>query len=174
MATGRSVRFWLVLGALVPCVGCVERRFVIESNVPNAQVYINDKPIGAAPAHTPFEYYGHYNVTIVEPGYETLTQRVRVGAPWYGYPPFDFFAEVLYPFQIRDTRRYFFQLQPAARVRNDDLLNSADGLRLRGQNLPSPERPALPKPRPPQPPPPQPGPRGVPSQPGAVVPSVQP
>ncbi len=83
MTTGRTVRVAALLTGLA-CAGCVERRFIIESNVPNAQVYIDNKPIGAAPAHAPFDYYGHYTVTLVHPGYETLTQRVRVGAPWYG------------------------------------------------------------------------------------------
>ncbi len=144
MNTGRTVCI-AVLGVLLACTGCVDRRFVIESNVPNAQVYIDNQPIGAAPAHTPFEYYGDYTVTIVQPGYETLEQRVHVNAPWYGYPPFDFFAEVVWPFHIRDTRRYYFELHEATKTRTDDLLNNAEALRLRGWNLPAPERPAQPK-----------------------------
>lgn len=180
--TGRTVRVVAVLAGLA-CAGCVDRRFVIESNVPNAQVYIDDRPIGAAPAHAPFDYYGYYTVTLVQPGYETLTRRVHVTAPWYAYPPFDFVAEVLWPFHIRDTRRYYFDLHPATRTRVDDLLNNAEALRLRGQTLPAPERPALPKgqPLPPQPQP-QPLPPGQlpPPQPlaepppGGVVPGVGP
>ncbi len=133
-----------IVGVLA-CAGCVDRRFIIESNVPNAQVYIDDQPVGAAPAHTSFEYYGHYTVTLVQPGYETLTKRVHVGAPWYAYPPIDLLAEVVWPFHIRDTRRYYFEMHEATKTRTDDLLNFAEALRLRGQNLPSPERPALPK-----------------------------
>src|SRR6186997_2896945 len=106
MLSGRAMMV-VGLAAVVCSAGCVDRRFVIESNVPNAQVYIDNKPIGAAPAHTPFEYYGHYNITLVQPGYETLSQRVHVSAPWYGYPPFDFLTEVLWPFHIRDVRRYY-------------------------------------------------------------------
>jgi hypothetical protein len=171
------------------CAGCVERRFVIESNVPNAQVYINDKPIGAAPAHTPFEYYGHYDITIVEPGYEILYQRVNVRPPWYDFPPIDFLAEVVYPFHIHDTRRYYFELCPAVKPRPEDLTNAADDLRTRGQNLPTPKHPAPPKPQSaPQPVPTAPvlppgtiippaGP-GIPGGPGippqGIVPSVQP
>lgn len=158
--------------------GCVERRFVIESNVPNAQVYIDNRPIGAAPAHTPFEYYGDYTVALVHPGYETLVRRVHVRAPWYAYPPLDFAAEVLWPFPIRDTRRYYFELHEATKTRVDDLLNNADALRQRGQNLPSPERPAIPKARPAQQPPPQPQPAvppgTLPPDPDPVVPPVGP
>ena len=182
MTTGRTVRVAAMLAGLA-CAGCVDRRFVIESNVPNAQVYIDDKPVGAAPAHTPFEYYGYYTVTLVHPGYETLTRRVHVRAPWYAYPPFDFLAEVVWPFHIRDTRRYSFDLCEATKTRTDDLILNADALRLRGQTLPSPERPALPKGRPaappqnqPQPTTPFPGgtPESLPPPAPALVPSVGP
>ncbi|MCE9562296.1 MAG: PEGA domain-containing protein [Planctomycetes bacterium] len=168
MTSGRTLRTVAALGILA-CAGCVDRRFIIESNVPNAQVYIDDQAIGAAPAHTSFEYYGHYTVTIVQPGFETLKERIHVGAPWYAYPPIDFLAEVVWPFHIRDTRRYFFTLHEASKTRTDTLLNEAEALRLRGASLPSPERPAPPKgkqvPLPPLPP--QPGPDGQPfPQPG--------
>lgn len=145
MTIGRT---WIVAPALFICIatGCVDRKFVIESNVPNAQVYIDNQPIGAAPAYSSFEYYGRYQVTLVEPGYETLNQVVHVRAPWYAYPPFDFIAEVVWPFHIRDTRRYHFDLQPAVATRVDDLVSNADALRARGMNLPQPEHPAEPKP----------------------------
>jgi hypothetical protein len=175
MTTGRAVGVAIALAALAVLAGagCVDRRFVIESNVPNAQVMIDDRPIGAAPAHTPFEYYGYHTVTLVHPGYETLTRRVHVVAPWYAYPPFDFVAEVLYPFHIRDTRRYYFEMHEATKTRTDDLLNAADALRMRGQNLPSPERPALPRSQPGTLPPP--GPVAPPAAPpGGVVPGVAP
>jgi hypothetical protein len=152
---------------LVVCLavsGCVERRFVIEANVPNAQVTINDQPIGAVPAHTPFEYYGYYTITLSHPGYETLRQRVHVVAPWYAYPPFDFLAEVLWPFPIRDVRRYYFELQPAVQPRLDELIGRAESLRQRGHNLPLPARPAaLPPTRP-----------TAPSDPQLPIPSVAP
>ncbi|MBA4067908.1 MAG: hypothetical protein C0501_30245 [Isosphaera sp.] len=171
----RTVRAAAIL-ATVSAAGCVDRRFVIESNVPNAQVYLDDRPIGAAPAHTPFEYYGDYTVTLVLPGYETLTRKVHVPAPWYSYPPFDFIAEVVYPFHIRDTRRFYFELYPATRTRVDDLLNAADALQLRGRSLPAPERPAAPRPGPqsPAPPPVPVGPDGEPQPPPGLVPGVGP
>ena len=81
MARGRISSVALVLGAIL-AAGCVDRRFVIHSNVPNAQVFSDDKPVGAAPAYAPFEYYGYYTVTLVHPGYETLSQRVHVTDFW--------------------------------------------------------------------------------------------
>jgi hypothetical protein len=180
MALSRSLRVAALLAAL-GAAGCVDRRFVIESNVPNAQVYIDNKPIGAAPAHAPFEYYGYYTVTLVQPGYETLTQRVHVTAPWYAYPPFDFLAEVIWPFHIRDTRRYYFTLREATQTRVEDLLNNAEVLRLRGHSLPPPERPAVPRSQPQSVPGPLPGPHPlIPDPlppaggPPGVIPSVQP
>lgn len=140
----RAVRVVAVF-ALAIATGCVERRFIIESNIPEAQVYIDHNPIGAAPAHAAFDYYGKYNITIVHPGYETFTKDVPVEAPWYSYPPIDFLAEVIWPFPIRDNRRYYFPLQELPRTRVDDLLTNAEALRKRGEQLPTPAQPAPPK-----------------------------
>jgi hypothetical protein len=140
----RAARAVTVLGLLV-ATGCVERRFIIESNVPNSQVYIDNQSVGAAPSYSSFEYYGYHNVTIVRPGYETLTERVHVVAPWYAYPPFDFVVEALWPFHIRDKRRYYFELHEITKPRVDDLIQNAEALRERGANLPVPEHPAPPK-----------------------------
>ena len=145
MTTARTVRLAGVF-AVLAAAGCVDRKFVIESNVPNAQVYIDNKSIGAAPAYSSFEYYGYYTIRIVHPGYETIVKRVHVVAPWYAYPPIDFLAEVLWPFHIRDTRRYYFELYEATQSRTDDILNAADALRQRGMTLPPPDRPAEPPP----------------------------
>ena len=141
---GRAGLFALVATA----AGCVDRKFVIESNVPNAQVYIDNKAVGPAPAYAPFEYYGYYTITLVHPGYETVVKRVHVAAPWYAYPPIDFLAEAVWPFPIRDTRRFNITLYESVQTRTDDILNAADALRQRGQMLPPAERPAAPRPRP--------------------------
>ena len=171
MTTARTVRLAALLTGLTAATGCVDRRFVIESNVPNAQVYIDNKSIGAAPAHAPFEYYGYYTIKLVQPGYETLEKRVHVVAPWYAYPPIDFLAEVVWPFHIRDTRRYYFELYQASQTRTDDIIIRAGALRERGLALPQADRPAEPrvKTKPPAPPP-LPGPAPTPN----VVPSVLP
>ncbi|MBN9119105.1 MAG: PEGA domain-containing protein [Planctomycetes bacterium] len=191
MMTARTVRGSGLL-AVLALTGCVDRKFVIESNVPNAQVYVDNKSIGAAPAYAPFEYYGYYTITLVHPGYETVVTRKKVAAPWYAYPPLDFLAEALWPFPIRDTRRFYIEMHESTPTRTDDILNAADALRQRGQLLPPPERPAEPRPRPGRPgsagpaggptigppaapgagaaPPPVPAPTPAPG----VVPSVQP
>jgi hypothetical protein len=156
MTTARTVRQAGLLAALVTAgaSGCVERKFVVESNVPNAQVYIDDRYVGAAPAYSTFDYYGYYTITVVHPGYQTIVRREHAVAPWYAYPPFDLLADIA-PFPIRDTRRVFVELAEAPPVRPDDIISKADELRARGMALPPAETPALPRtkaPAPPKPP----------------------
>lgn len=163
MRTGRVIpTIGLLTAALT--AGCVDRRFVIESNVPNAQVFIDNKPVGAAPVDAPFEYYGYYNITLVHPNYAPLVKRTRVRPPWYAYPPFDFFAEVLWPFRIEDTRRYFFRMEQSLQVPTGTLVGNADQLRQRGWALPEP---------PPHPQAPLPGDPVVPAD-GTILPSPAP
>jgi hypothetical protein len=145
MRVGGPGRWFVLIGVLsaLSATGCggVNRRFVIESNVPSAQVYINDKPIGAAPAHSAFEFYGYYKISLVHPDYQTLTVRQHVIAPWYAYPPFDFLAEVVWPFGMTDVRRYYYNLVPLRQTDTAELIINGDALRERGQNLPPPPPP---------------------------------
>jgi hypothetical protein len=178
MFRGQAVRFALIAAAvtLLAATGCggVNRRFVIESNVPNAQVYINNRPIGAAPAHAAFEYYGYYNIELVHPDYQREVHRIHVRAPWYAYPPFDFLVEVLWPFRIDDVRRYNLEMRPAIKTDVGELIQQAEELRTRGWNLPAPENPAQPPPAEPAAPPAGsllPPPKPVPA---GVVPSIMP
>lgn len=138
--------------------GCVDRRFVVESNVPGAQVYVDGRPIGPAPADAWYTYPGEYEFKAVAPGYQPLKQKVRFKAKWYDYPPLDLFAEVLWPGRIEDVRRVRLDLEPTRPVRTDELINRADVLRSRGQSLPPPSVPddagPLAQPIPPGPPPP--------------------
>jgi hypothetical protein len=135
---GRNGAVAAVVAAGLLTAGCggVNRRIVVESNVPTATVYIDNKQVGAAPAHAPFEYYGYYTVRLVHPDYETLTERVHVIAPWYAYPPFDFLADVFWPFGVEDVRRYYFEMTPRRRPDPAELIQSADALRERGVHLP--------------------------------------
>src|SRR5436190_16711517 len=104
MTTGRfALLLWA--GAAAALAGCVDRRFVVETNVPGAQVSWDGVPIGPSPADSRWEYAGYYEFKAVAPGYEPLTQRVLFAPKWYQYPPFDFVAEVLWPFRVEDVRR---------------------------------------------------------------------
>jgi hypothetical protein len=130
-------------------VGCVERRFVIETNVPGAQVYVNNVPAGQSPADAHWDYAGRYEFRVVAQGYEPLRQVEHVRARWYDYPPLDFIFETLWPFHIEDVRRFHFDLVPATQIRTDELLNDANNLRGQGQNLPPPKNPEPEKKSPP-------------------------
>ena len=122
--------------------GCVERRFVVTTDPPGALVMRNNAPIGFAPADDHIVYYGNYHLTFVKDGYETLQVDQKIPAPWYEYPPFDFFAENLLPWHIIDVRRFHYQMQPRAVPRADEMLNRAQELRDRGRIVsPPPETP---------------------------------
>lgn len=116
--------------------GCVERRFIIETNPPSAIVY-DEKglPMGASPADRTFIYYGKYRFTIIKDGFETLVVDEKVRAPWYEWPFIDFFSENVIPWTIRDIRIFKYQLQPKQVVPPEEVMNRADVLRNRGQTI---------------------------------------
>ena len=116
--------------------GCVDRRFVIETNVPGTQIYVDGKPLGVAPVDSKWDYAGYYQVTALAPGYEPVNERVRLKAKWYEYPPIDLIAEVFWPGRIEDVRRIPIELVPAKPVNEGELLSDAERLRVQGQALP--------------------------------------
>ena len=116
--------------------GCVDRRFVVRTNVPGAQVYRDGQPLGPAPVDARYDYAGYYEFRAVAPGYEPLVERVRFKAKWYDYPGLDLIAEVLWPVRIEDVRTVNLTLLPAKPVRTDDLIQKADERRAQGKALP--------------------------------------
>jgi PEGA domain-containing protein len=123
-------------------IGCVDRRFVVTTDPPGALVMRNNAPIGFAPADDHFVYYGNYHFTLIKDGYETQQIDQKIPAPWYEYPPFDFFAENLLPWHIIDVRRFHYQMQPRQLPNADEMLNHAQELRDRGRIVsPPPEAP---------------------------------
>jgi hypothetical protein len=148
--------------------GCVERRFVVNSDPPGALVLRNGKPIGFAPADDHFVYYGTYHFTLIKDGYATLQVDQKITRPWYEYFPLEILSEIFWPFRIEDVRHFSYHLEPLPGVRPDELLNHAQVLRNRGKTLgpgaplsQPPPPPALgvslPTPPPTAPPPPAPG-----------------
>ena len=121
--------------------GCVDRRFVVESNPPGAQVDVDGVPLGVSPVDSQFIYAGERVVTVSAPGRETVKQRVRLKAKWHQYPPLDFIAEILYPGRIEDVRRVRIDLPVAKPVSDQQLLGQGENLRARGMSLPPPSVP---------------------------------
>lgn len=130
-----------VLAVLAAAGGCVERRFVVQTNAPGAQVYVNNQPAGPSPADVRWDYTGTYEFRAVAQGYEPLVERIKVRPKWYEYPGLDFFFEAVYPFHIEDVRRISLELKPSQTVRTDELLDAAERLREEGKNLPPPKYP---------------------------------
>jgi hypothetical protein len=124
--------------AIVALAGCVERRFVIESDPPGALVLMNGQPIGATPVDGHFLYYGKYQFTLIKDGYETLQVDECFQTPWYEFFPIDFVSENIYPGKIEDVRRpQVYRLSPKLQPRTDALLGQADQMRSQGRSLPS-------------------------------------
>ncbi len=120
-------------------LGCVDRRYVIETEPPGAVVQRNGQAIGATPADDHFVYYGTYNFTITKDGYETKVVPQRIPAPWYQYPPFDFITENLIPWRIQDVRRFHYDLEPVKSPQVEQILGPATNLRERGKGVQLPE-----------------------------------
>jgi hypothetical protein len=157
----------LLLAAIVAfATGCVDRRFVVATNVPAAQVSVDGHALGPAPVDGRWEYAGKYKFTASAPGYETLVVLEDIKPKWHDYPGLDFLAEVVWPFRIEDVRYVNLALAPAVPLRNEDLISSADNLRNKSMTLPPPSVP--------DDPPETEGGRPRPSTPGDFVPTPPP
>jgi hypothetical protein len=115
--------------------GCVERKFVIETDPPNALVLVNNQPLGPSPADGSFVYYGKYNFTLLSPGFETLHVTENIAAPCYQWFPLDFFFETLWPFEIQDVRRFHYQMMPMQIPNTADVLQRSGVIRQQGRNI---------------------------------------
>lgn len=132
----------LILCSLALITGCVERRFIIESNPPGAKVYINNREGGFTPYDASYLYYGVYNITLEKDGYVTQTFQQKIEPPWWAYPPFDFMTENMYPGKITDIRPLFYEMRLIPRPNQDQLRREAKELRDQGKALPEPSVPS--------------------------------
>jgi hypothetical protein len=130
----RSHLLSIVLAALLlSSVGCVRRRMTVRTNPPGATVSVDNQVIGTTPAATSFVYYGTREFRIEKDGFQTETVRRRINPPWYQYPVIDFFAETLWPGEIRDERIIDVELAPKVLEPSDIVVERADSLRLQSQ-----------------------------------------
>jgi hypothetical protein len=128
-----------LLFALVALSGCVERKLIIRSDPPGAEVFLNHDAalLATTPAETSFTDYGVYAVRLVKADYEELNARAEVDAPWWSYPPIDLFVEVLWPFTVPDHHEFTWELTPlseslapeALRARQAELIRRAEEFR---------------------------------------------
>jgi len=134
----RNAWFCVVMAGAAFLTGCVERRYVIDSQPRGAAVFRNGVYIGATPVDEPFTYYGKYHYTLVLEGYETLQVDQEITTPWYEYLGLDFISENLTPHTLRDVRRFLYALQPLQVPDSEKIANRAQELRNRGQALQAP------------------------------------
>ena len=121
--------------------GCVQRYFVVDSSPRQAMVYVNNVAYGPSPATVPFTYYGTYDITLVREGFEIEKISQKVEAPWYAYPPVDFFAEVLNPFKVEDVHRFYYEMKKSLPPDVAQLQSDAAMLREAGLAVPDPKYP---------------------------------
>lgn len=122
-----NLRLSLVaLVALLAASGCVRRRLLVRSNPPGASVYVDKQLIGTAPTATSFTYYGTREIEVVADGFRTEKLLRTISPPWYQLPPFDFFSETLWPWEVRDERIVDITLVPEQPLTSDTLMARAD------------------------------------------------
>lgn len=115
-------------------VGCVRRRMTVRTSPPGATVSIDNQVIGTSPAASSFTYYGTREMRIEKDGFRTETIRRQIKPPWYQLPGIDFFAETLWPGEIRDERIIDVQLVPKTIQPTDTVIQRADALRGQAAN----------------------------------------
>jgi hypothetical protein len=101
----------------------------IRSNPAGALVFVDDQEIGVTPVSTSFTYYGTRKIQLFKDGFETVTAKQRFPLTWYQWPVVEFFAENLWPFELRDERYVDFDMVPQQIVPNEKLLERAESLR---------------------------------------------
>ena len=84
----------------------------ITSDPPNALVYLNGQEAGRTPIQRDYTWYGNYDVQVRADGHQTLKTEKQLTAPWWQWPPFDFFAELM-PWHPTDRQAMHFTLKPA-------------------------------------------------------------
>lgn len=109
--------------------GCMFRRMTIRTDPPGALVILDGEEVGFTPYTTDFTYYGTREITLVSPGYETLTVQQRVPTPWYQVPPLDFVSDNFLPFKLTNRHDFSYRLQPARQVPAAELMDRANSFR---------------------------------------------
>ena len=119
----------LLLLVTLTQVGCVHRRVTINSNPSGALVRIDGKDIGYTPASIDYTWYGTREIQLLKDGYETQTQLVEIGAPWYQKFPLDFVSDNFLGTHVRDHRRFDFNMQPKQPDVASDVIQRGRSLR---------------------------------------------
>jgi len=114
----RSSAFIRVILVALPLLlgACVERRLLVRTDPPGAEVKVNGEPVGRSPTVWRFDHYGTVLVEAELGGHEPVQQAVELRSPWYQKPIVDFFADVVVPARIRDDHEVELRLEPVRRL----------------------------------------------------------
>jgi len=129
-----------ILLALSLLGACVERRLLVRTDPPGADVTVNGEKVGRSPVRWRFDHYGQVLVEAEKPGYRPTERIVELPSPWYQKPGVDFFADVLVPTTIRDEHEVELRLEPERRLTAkevergvSELARAADPLRKKSE-----------------------------------------
>jgi hypothetical protein len=122
-------RFLLLILLLMVAPGCVHRRMTIHSDPPGALAKVDGKVIGYTPASFDYIWYGEREVQVLKDGYETQTQLVKLGAPWYQRFPFEFLSDNFAGSHIEDRRQINIRMQPKRHDSSTDVLQRGRAMR---------------------------------------------
>lgn len=109
------------LVALLLLGACVERRLLVRTDPPGADVTVNGDRVGRSPVRLPFDHYGKFLVEVEKPGFEPAEKVVELRSPWYQKPGVDFFSDVLWPARIEDDHEVEIRLEPSRRLSPEEV-----------------------------------------------------
>lgn len=121
----------LLLLAVLPLCGCVERLIALRSDPDGAEVYVDGEKVGQTPIDVPYVWYGTREIVLEKRGYREIRERVALNPPWWQYPGLDFITDVLLPFTLTDRVEYAFHLEraPVSREEIGEVLRRAEETR---------------------------------------------
>jgi hypothetical protein len=125
-------RKWIAAAALAAAgvPGCVEQTMTIQSDPPNALIYLNDQELGRTPVTRDFKWYGDYDVQLRLEGYQSVKTHQSLVAPAWNWVPFDLLANLV-PFTLKDHKSLVYTLKPLDPAREEPiaLLDRAETLK---------------------------------------------
>lgn len=93
-------------------------------------VYVDKQKIGVSPISTAYTYYGTREIEVTADGYNTQRVLRNMRPTWYELPGLDFFAENLWPFELRDERTIDITMVPATQKTPEELLANGEAFRI--------------------------------------------
>ncbi len=126
----------LIATVTLTSIGCVNRRATITSNPSGALVLLDGERIGYTPVAFEFQHYGTREITLIKPGYATLTTLQKIAPPWYQVPPLDFVSDNFLPTKVINRQRFNYVLHQDHPYPTDEILGRANNLRSESQLSP--------------------------------------